>query len=62
MNVISGELGYLAAVPPDAPREQHDAAQDRLALYPDCVAAIFDLEILHVPWKAVRFYKEPMAA
>lgn len=62
ISVISGELGYLAAVPPDAPREQHDAAQDHLALYPECVAAIFDKGVLFVPWKAVRVYREPVAA
>ncbi len=62
MNVMSGEIGYLAAVPPDTPPEQHDAAHNRLDLYPDCVTTIFGGEVLFVPWKAVRVCKEPVAA
>lgn len=62
MNVMSGEIGYLAAVPPDTPPEQHDAAHNRLERYPKCVTAIFGGEVLFVPREAVRVYKEPVAA
>jgi hypothetical protein len=61
-NVICGAVGYLAAPAPNMPKERQDAAHDRLEQHPKHVAAIFDGEVLFVPWEALRLVKETVAA